>query len=111
EIEGGMYGSQCSRCFSLFDDGGDVSFRRSLRDCPDVNAGLSERTKKLSGHAQALDHAIAYHRDDATTICQIHRLNLSTLHLDNKRLFNRLLRERCVYARNREADRMLRARL
>src|SRR6185295_3316876 len=66
EIEGGMYRSQGSGCFSLFDDSGDISSRRSLGDCPHVDAGLRERAEKFSGHTQALDHAVADHRNDAT---------------------------------------------
>ena len=42
---------------------------------------------------------------------QIYRLNLSSLHLGKKRLFNSFLCEFCLGTRNRETDRMFRARL
>src|SRR5215217_7565172 len=103
--------SQRFRRFSMFDDRGNISLRRSLCDCPDVDAGFSECTKKLSSHTELIDHAVAYHGNDATTLGQIHCLNLSTLHLDEERFFNRLLRELCVDTRHGEADRMLGARL
>ena len=35
-----MYRSQRLRGFSLFDNCRDISFRRPLRDCPDIDAGL-----------------------------------------------------------------------
>src|ERR671915_340154 len=99
-----MYSSQCFRRFSLFDDSGNVSLRRSLCDCPYVDAGFPKRTKKLSGHAQPLDHAVAYHGNDAATLGEIDCLNFTALHLDNERLLNCLLRKFRMYVRNGEAD-------
>jgi hypothetical protein len=63
-----MHRSQSFRRFSMFDDSGNISFRRTLRNCSYGDAGFPERIEKFSSHAEPVDHAVAYHGDDATTL-------------------------------------------
>src|SRR5437762_13230735 len=51
KIKGGMHRPEGLRCFVLFDDGRDVTFRRPLRDGPYVDACLAESGEKFPGHA------------------------------------------------------------
>jgi hypothetical protein len=68
KIKGGVQRSQCLGRFVLFDDGRDVSFRRPLCDCSDVDPGFAKRAEKLPGHSESFNHALADHSDDAATL-------------------------------------------
>ena len=94
--------SLCS--FVLFDDRGDIAFRRALRDCSDVDARFAESVEKLSGHAESFDHAVANHRDDATTLAQIDGLDLAALYFSEKRFLHGFSREFGLGAGNRKTD-------
>src|ERR1044071_167948 len=80
KIKGRVQCSQCLGCFVLFNDGGDVSFGRALRDCSNVDTCFAECAEKLSGHAESFNHALADHSRDAATHSQINCQNFSSLY-------------------------------
>jgi hypothetical protein len=69
--------AQRSLRIASVDDDRDVSFRRALRDRPDVDARLAQRAEELRRDTGLPRHAVADHREDAAAGRHVDGLNLS----------------------------------
>src|SRR5829696_2307324 len=111
KVKSGVQRSQCLGRFLLFDDGGDIALRRSLRDRSYVDTCFAECTEELPGNAKLLDHSIAHHRNDAASLSYVYCLHLASLYLREECFLDGFLREVRLRTRHGETDRMFRARL
>src|SRR5690606_21179764 len=59
QVEAAVDGAQRSTRVRLVDHDGDVSFRRALRDCADVDASPTERSEELPRDPRLTRHPVS----------------------------------------------------